>query len=66
MVRRDGVEPPQSETGGLQPLGLASAQPTQREEEVGFEPTEPGSPARRFSRPEQSTALPLFHAGSCR
>jgi hypothetical protein len=59
VVDRDGVEPPQSATGGLQPLGLANAQPIQylvREE--GFEP-----PA--FTLWEQIYSL-LQHHRRCR
>ena len=40
-MRRDGVEPP-AEAGGLQPLGLANAQPTHvvSVARVGVEPTD--------------------------
>ncbi len=40
-MRRAGVEPAVPEAGGLQPLGLANAQPTHLVPvaQVGFEPT---------------------------
>ena len=42
LVDKDGVEPPQSETGGLQPLELANAQPIQCLVEItGIEPVVP-------------------------
>ena len=42
LVRRDGVEPPQSETPGLRPGGLASAQPTHEQCSMSSPGVEPG------------------------